>query len=190
MKQAEQLDPISFYIQVHIGWLHYYSGHYDQAIDRYQKVLEMESNYSWARMHLSLAYEQKGMYSEAIAELQQAQASSTLSHRYLALLARIYAVSGKRQEAQKLLTELLAMEKERYVSPYNLALIYSGLNDKGRAIEWLRKGLDQRAGRMVRLQMDPRFNTLRSEPEFEKILLRINSSSPPVGPVTLAGNPR
>lgn len=176
LKQAEQLDPISFVIQVHIGWLHYYAGRYDLAIDRYQKVLEMEPNYAWARMHLSQAYEQKGMYSEAIAELQKALALSTNSHRYLARLGRLYAVSGNRLEAQKLLNQLLEMEKERYVSPYSLALVYSGLNDRARALDWLRKGLDQRAGRMVRLQFDPRFSNLRSEPEFERILRRINPS--------------
>ncbi|HEX9003624.1 MAG TPA: tetratricopeptide repeat protein, partial [Blastocatellia bacterium] len=176
LKQAEQLDPISFVIQGHIGWLHYYAGRYDLAIDRYQKVLEMEPNYAWARMHLSQAYEQKGMYSEAIAELQKALALSTNSHRYLARLGRLYAVSGNRLEAQKLLNQLLEMEKERYVSPYSLALVYSGLNDRERALDWLRKGLDQRAGRMVRLQFDPRFSNLRSEPEFERILRRINPS--------------
>lgn len=174
LKQAELLDPISFFIQVHIGWLYYYSGRYDLAIDRYQKVLEMDPNYPWARMHLSQAYEQKGRYAEAIAELKQVLASATNSQRYLARLGRLYALKGDRREAQKLLNELLEMEKERYVSPYSLALVYAGLNEKERALYWLRKGVDQRAGRMVRLQFDPRFNNLRSEPEFERILRSIN----------------
>lgn len=190
LKEAERLDPISFFIQVHIGWIHYYSGRYDLAIDRYLKVLEMDPNYPWARMHLSQAYEQKGKYSEAIAELKQVLASSTNSQRYLARLGRLYALSGNRQEAQKLLNELLEMEKERYVSPYSLALVYAGLNEKERALDWLHKGADQRAGRMVRLQYDPRFNNLRTEPKFEKILRRINPSFPKTAAFTLAGNSR
>ena len=176
LQQAERLDPISLFIQVHIGWLHYYTGRYDLAVDRYRKVLEMDPNYSWARMHLSQSYEQKGMYSEAIAELQQALPTAINRHHYLARLGRMYAVSGKLQEARHLLNELLELEKVQYVSPYSIALVYAGLNEKEHALSWLRKGLEQRAGRMVRLQFDPRFKILRQEPGFDEILRRLNAS--------------
>lgn len=188
LTQAERLDPISFVIQVHIGWVHFYSGQYDQAIERYQKVLEMDPNYAWAHMHLGQAYEQKKMYPESIAELRRALSLSSNAHRYVARLGRLYAVSGQIEEARKLLDELLATQKKRYVSPYSIALVYAGLNEKDRALDWLRIGMEQRAGRMVRLQVDPRFNNLRAEPQFKEILQRINPSQS-AGTPALAKNP-
>ncbi|MCI0666397.1 MAG: tetratricopeptide repeat protein, partial [Acidobacteria bacterium] len=164
-------------IQVHIGWVYYSSGQYDRAIEQYQGVLEMDPSYTWARAHLSQAYEQKAMYTEAIDELQQVLAASSVNHRHLAGLAHIYTQSGKRTEARRLLGDLLEGEKKHYVSPYSIAMVYAGLGEKEQAFAWLRKGLDQRAGRMVRLQFDPRFKNLRADPLFVEILRRINPLS-------------
>jgi TolB-like protein/DNA-binding winged helix-turn-helix (wHTH) protein/Tfp pilus assembly protein PilF len=174
LKHAQRLDPISLVIQVHTGWVHYYSGQYDRAIEQYQRVLEMDPSYTWARVHLSQAYEQKGMYKEAIVELQQAMASSSVNHRHLAGMAHIFAVSGRRGEARRLLGDLQVREKKQYVSPYSIALVYAGLEEKEQALAWLRKGAEQRAGRMVRLRFDHRFKNLRSDPQFIDVLRRVN----------------
>lgn len=174
LKQAQQLDPLSLVIQVHIGWVYYYSGKYDLAIEQYQKALEMDPSYVWARAHLSQAYEQKKMYAEAIAELKQVIAASSVVHRHLAGLAHIYTLNGSRQEAKALLEDLLQREKQHYVSPYSIALVYAGLAEKEQAFNWLNKGAEKRAGRMVRLQFDPRFKNLRSDSRFTAIINRIN----------------
>jgi len=84
-----------------------------------------------------------------------------------------------------LLGDLLEREKKQYVSPYSIALVYVGLEDKEQAFAWLRKGFDQRAGRVVRLRFDPRFKKLRSDPRFIEMLRRINlapqsAASPPL----------
>jgi DNA-binding winged helix-turn-helix (wHTH) protein/TolB-like protein/Tfp pilus assembly protein PilF len=177
LERAQRLDPLSLVIQVHIGWVYFYSNRYDQAIEHYQRALEMDPNYVWARAHLSQAYEQKGMYTEAMDELRLVIAASSVNHRHLAGLAHIYAVSGRRGEARKLLSDLLERERKQYVSPYSIALVYAGLEEKEQAFAWLRRGLDQRAGRMVRLQFDPRFKNLRPDPQFVEVLRRINPTT-------------
>jgi DNA-binding winged helix-turn-helix (wHTH) protein/TolB-like protein/Tfp pilus assembly protein PilF len=174
LRLAQRHDPLSLVIQVHTGWVYFYSGHYERAIEQYQRVLEMDPSYIWARIHLSQAYEQKGMYTEAIAELQQAVATSSVNHRHLAGLAHIFAMNGRESEARRLLDDLLEREKKQYVSPYSIALVYAGLEEKNQALAWLRKGAEQRAGRMVRLRFDHRFNNLRTEPQFIEMLRRIN----------------
>lgn len=173
LKEAEKLDPISFVTQVHIGWVYYHTGDYDLAIERYRRVLDMDPNYAWAHMHLGQAYEQKGMHREAIDELSKAQSLSANIHRYSARLARVYAVAGQRQKAAEILQQLLTLKKDHYVSAHSIALIYAGLNDREHTIEWLRKGLEERAGRMVRLKYDPRFAFLKSDQHFQQILRQI-----------------
>jgi tetratricopeptide (TPR) repeat protein len=174
LKHAQRLDPLSLVFQVHTGWVYFYSGHYDRAIEQYQRVLEMDPSYTWARVHLSQAYEQKGMYAEAISELQQAIVPSSVNHRHLAGMAHIFAVSGRRGEARRLLSDLLEREKKQYVSPYSIAMVYAGLEEKEQASAWLRKGTEQRAGRMVRLKFDHRFKNLRSDAQFIEVLRHVN----------------
>jgi DNA-binding winged helix-turn-helix (wHTH) protein/TolB-like protein/Flp pilus assembly protein TadD len=173
LKQAQRHDPLSPVIQVHTGWVYYYSGRYDQAIEQYRKVLEMDPNYAWAHAHLSQAYEQKAMFAEAVAELQRAMTLSTNNLRHQAWLGHIYGVSGARDKAREMLAGLLRKEKEQYVSPYSIALLYAGLEEKEQALAWLNKGMEQRVGRMVRLQFDPRFKNLRTDPRFSGMLQQI-----------------
>jgi hypothetical protein len=42
------------------------------------------------------------------------------------------------------LAELLKASSERYVSVYNIALIYNGLGERDKALEWLERGFQQR----------------------------------------------
>jgi tetratricopeptide (TPR) repeat protein len=156
------------------------------VIKQYQGVLEMDPSYIWARVHLSQAYQQKAMYTEAIDELRYVMATSSINYRHLASLAHLYTESGKRGEAQKLLRDLLEQEKKYYISPYSIAVVYAWLENKVQAFAWLRKGIDQRTGRMVRLRFDPRFKNLRSDPMFVKLLRRINPSLHGAAQPTLA----
>ena len=83
------------------------------------------------------AYEQKGMYPQAIAEFQKGVKLSG-SPLILALLGHAYAASRKTVEARQVLSELQdlsesqAAETRRYVSPYTVAAIYTGLGEKSR----------------------------------------------------------
>jgi hypothetical protein len=68
----------------------------------------------------TLAYEQKTMYVQAIAEFQTAMTLSGRSPLYTASIAHAYAMVGNRSEARKLLDELNEVSKRRYVPSYNL----------------------------------------------------------------------
>jgi hypothetical protein len=68
---------------------------------------------------------------------------------------------------------VLELSKRRYVSPFDIAVIYSGLGDKERALEWLEKALDGRSLEMIFLKVDPRFDRLHPEPRFANLLRRM-----------------
>ena len=91
----------------------------------------------------------------------------------LAGLGHAYAKSGMRGEAQKILRQLLEHSRQHYVSPYSIALIYVGLGEKEQAFTWLQKAVEARSTRLVRLQVDPRFNTLRADPRFRNLVQQI-----------------
>jgi Flp pilus assembly protein TadD len=113
------------------------------------------------------------MSEEAVAELNQAIALSAGSTECLAALGHVYAVGGKKGEAHKVLRPLLERSKQHYVSPYSIALVYAGLGEPDEAFAWLHKSFENRASRLVRLKVDPRFKSLRSDPGFADMVRRI-----------------
>jgi Flp pilus assembly protein TadD len=117
------------------------------------------------------------MFPEAIAEAQKARELSgpTNSHP-MGFLGYALAKSGKQAEARALLEELLKRSTERYVSPYNIALIYNGLGERDNTFAWLERGYEKRDQRMVFLKVEPKWNTLRSDPRFQDLLRRVGLS--------------
>ena len=171
--RAQQLDPLSPVISASFGWRFYLARRYDAAIEHIRKTSEIEPNFVQAHWYLGQVYEQKGKYSEAIAELQQAAALSKGAPIYLGALAHAYAVSGQRAEAAKVLAKLKERSREHYVSPYNLAVVYTGLGEREEAFEWLERAYQDRSPWMANVKLDPRLDPLHSDPRFQGLLRRI-----------------
>lgn len=112
------------------------------------------------------------MYPEAITEFQTGVklSGSPLMH---ALLGHAYAVSGKSAEAKQVLTDLQQLQDQRYVSPYTVAAIYTGLGDDEQAFKWLERAVEERDIWLMNLKVDPVFAKLRSKRQFTDILGRI-----------------
>jgi len=145
-----------------------------RRLGRLQKTFEMAPNYYFAHFFASSAYIEKGMFPQAIAEAQRARELSgpTNSHP-MGFLGYALAKSGKQAEARALLSELLKSSSERYVSAYNIALIYNGLGERDKAFEWLERGFQQRDQRMVFLKVEPKWNNLRDDPRFQDLMRRV-----------------
>jgi len=173
--RAQQLDPLAPISHYHCGRgrLLYYARRFDQAIEEFRKGLEMEPGLAGNCQWLGLVYEQKGMRAEAITELQKAVIRSPHDTLTLANLVGAYVLAGKRAEARRMLNQLLALTKERYVSPYDLAILYIGLDDNDQALKLLDKAVEGRLGLLVYLNVDPVFDPLRSDPRFQALLRRM-----------------
>ncbi len=91
----------------------------------------------------------------------------------IAGLAHAYALAGNREEAQKRLAELQEISKLRYISPASIAIIYGALGEKDKAFVWLEKADKARDVGLVRLKVDRRFDSLRSDPRFADLVRRI-----------------
>ncbi|MGH9752968.1 MAG: tetratricopeptide repeat protein, partial [Blastocatellia bacterium] len=114
IKRAHEIDPLSLPINRDVGLVYHRARLYDRAIEQYLKTIELDPGFWSARQHLGWAYEQKAMYEEAIAEFNQAIASVGDRRKLRAELAHVYAVSGRREEAEKAIGKL----KEQSTHPY------------------------------------------------------------------------
>jgi adenylate cyclase len=172
-KRALELDPVGLVMNVHLGWHYFYARQYDQAVEQLQKTIEMDPNRGFTHWYLGLALEQQGKYQKATSELQKGHALLGDNLGVEADLGHTYAVSGNREAAQRMIEELKELSAQRYVAAYHVALIYTGLGEKAEAFQWLEKAYQERSDLLVYLKVEPRLDSLRSDPRFANFLLRI-----------------
>ena len=173
MNRARELDPLSISMSFSLGWRLYMAHQYDQAIGQLRNTLEMDPNFALPRMVLGQAYEQKGMVPQAIAELRKAAAISGDSPPMLGSLGHAFGVTGNKAEADKILGQLLEQSKKQYVSPFYVSIVYAGLHENEKAMDWLEKAYEDRSNAIIFVKVDPDFDGLRSNPRFQALLRRL-----------------
>jgi len=173
MQQAQALDPVSSIIARDLAMTQYYRRDFDAALDQCDHTIELNPHFSPAYWLLGFIQEQRGDLDESIAAFQRAVHLSPLSPRMQSALARALALSGKRQQALKLLKTLEEMAPRRYVSPFELAVIHLALGHRELGLQWLSKAADDRAFEMTSLTVDPRLESIRESPEYHAVVRRL-----------------
>jgi TolB-like protein/Flp pilus assembly protein TadD/predicted Ser/Thr protein kinase len=174
-KRAQELDPVSVIINFELGIVLYYAREYDQAIEQFRKTLELNPNFRHAQTFLAVAYGQKGMYEQAVAGFQKSLTvpEGTVWPPTRTGLGYAYGVSGRKNEARKVLNELKQLARQEYVSAYDVALIYVGLDEKDLAFTWLEKAYEERSFGLSTIKAEPRMDSLHSDPRFQAMLRRV-----------------
>ena len=172
-KRADDLDPLSVTINSSMDWCYYAARRYDEAIDQSRGMLEVDPNSDRAHAWLGLTYLQKKQFDEAIVEIQKAIAVSGGSTEHMASLGYAYALTGRREEAQRVIDQLNELAPTKYVAPIGIAYIYVGLGDTNQAFAWMERGYHERDGWINSLKVDPRLDPLRSDPRFHDLIARV-----------------
>lgn len=171
MKKAQNLDPLSLIIDADLAELLVLAHSYDESIVQSRKAIEMDPNFALGHNQLAQAYLQKHMNEDAVAELQKAVQLSGGSPTCIANLARAYVASGRRSEAEKLLSDLKKRSTPGYSHASEIAVIYASLGDTDQAMSWLQKGYEERFNPGVLLR--PGFDPLRSNSRFQDLASRV-----------------
>ncbi len=171
LRKAESLDPLSLIIGADLADALCVAHLYDEAVQQSKKTLEMDPNFAVGRYELGQALVQKYMYDEAIAEFQRAIELSGHSGAFDSNLAHVYAVSGRKEEAIKILKDLEARDDQNPSIGADIALIYVGLGDQDQAMIWLNKAYEARFKASILLR--PAFDPLRSNARFKDLRRRI-----------------
>ena len=174
MKEAQKFDPLSPIINVACGMPYYFMRRPERAIKIYLEALETNASFFPGHVYLGMAYEQNGQYEAALGEFHRALELTPGSTFARASLGYIYAVSGDAEKARETLELLNRESNEKYVSPYGIAELYAGLQEIDQALTQLEKAAEEHSWWLVFADINHRFDNLRDEPRFQKILRKLN----------------
>jgi serine/threonine protein kinase/Tfp pilus assembly protein PilF len=181
-QRAQELDPLSPDIGYQLGNVHFMTGQYDESVAQFQKALDLNPAIPVVRANLALAYAMKRMYPQALAEYDkiadQDKVTAAGNQFVAGMLGWIYAVSGRRADALRIVQEFRRLSEHAYVDFYWSGVIYAGLGDKDEAFRLLEKGYQEHGTAMLYLAADPFWYGLRSDPRYADLLRRIGLPQP------------
>ena len=172
MKLARELDPLALIINAEVGWAYYFARRYDKAIEQYQKTVEMDPGFAVTYMFFGLAYIQQGRFDEAISQLRKGVELSGGSLIMKAILGHAYGRADDRKAAEEMMEELTKYSAG-YISAYNVALIYAGLDETENALSWLARAVEQHDLFLAWMNVEPMFDSIRSDARFAELVKRI-----------------
>ena len=170
-RKAENLDPLSPIISADLADALCVAHLYDESVQQSRKTLEMHPHFAVAHYQLGQALAQKRMHNKAIASLQRAIELSRGNTAFESNLAYVYAISGRTDEAIKIIKDLEGRPSRPASTDTRIALIYVGLGDRDQAMSWLNKAYEARFNPSI--LMRPAFDPLRSDVRFQDLLGRI-----------------
>ncbi len=173
IKLAQQLDPVNPTIIVDLGLPYYFQRQYDQSIALARDAASLFPDFFLPHKAMGEGMVDKGDFAAGIAELEKAKTMEP-TPIVTGALGYSYAKAGRKGDARKILADLKEQSKTRYVAAYWIALIYVGLDEKDEAFPWLEKAYQDRSWWLLWAKMDPKLDSLRSDPRFKDLLKRIN----------------
>jgi len=167
---AHSLDPVSSIIAREVASIHYYRRDFEGALAHCDQAIELNPHFPHAYFILSLVQEKLGDTDEALAALLRGAQLAHKSPRMIASLGRAQAMAGRPEDALRSLTELDELSHTRFVSTWERAILFLGMKEYDRCFEELQLALQDRFFDLTLLGVDPRFDDLRDDPRFDRLL--------------------
>ena len=170
--RAQELDPLMHRADVATTLLR--AGRYQEALEAALRCVEFGADLARGRSTLGWAYLKNGKPDQGLAELERATALAPENVMFLAQLGQAYAMTGKLASARDVLHQLEQLSQERYVSPYHMAYVFTGLGELDRAMDFLELAYEKRAGSVYGIKGSFLFTSLHSHPRFQALLRKMN----------------
>jgi serine/threonine protein kinase/tetratricopeptide (TPR) repeat protein len=167
-EQAVALDPANPMLISCMGWHSLFDKQYQRAIGYASEANQMMPQF-WAKIVQGWALLGEGKPDSAVLALREATRLTDNAFA-AAALANGLAVTGKTEEARRILSHLLARQEREYVSAYDIASVYAGLREPDEAFKWLRRAADERSTFFVHLGWDARFEGLRKDARYRELI--------------------
>jgi TolB-like protein/Flp pilus assembly protein TadD len=173
MKKARDLDPLSPLMHGLSGALMYNARNDSSAIEHLRNALTINPDLWVLHLWIAKTYERQGKLTDAMQEYTKAFALSGGSTEALSLKAHMQAQAGNSREAHEAIRLLIELSAQRYVPPYNVAMIFAGLGDEENALVWLERAYQSHDARLTWLGVESKWDFLRRHARFRDLLCRL-----------------
>lgn len=170
---SQELNPLSLQNSVNLASTLSLMERHGEAISILEQTLELDPNYRTAHYALGCAYRRQANYTQARQQFERLLGLDCDSDLAWGSIGHLLALSRDRAAAESILAKLREMTERRYISPYSIAIIHIGLNNKEEAFNWMEKLYKDRNDWLVWLRVGPEFDPLRSDARFDNLLRRV-----------------
>ena len=170
-RRAGELSPLALIIRRNIAARLLFARRNDEAIEELRKALELDPNYTGARTYLGYAYAAKNMHREAIASYEESIRLGLDTTSNQIYLGASTARAGDRERSLDILKKL--EETKEYISPGELAILYTALGDREKALTTLERAYREHDLQLKYLTTEAGYDELRSEPRFQELVRKV-----------------
>jgi tetratricopeptide (TPR) repeat protein len=173
VERSRRLNPVSPVAQFQVAMNLYLARRYEDAISEAAATLDLAPGFGAAHILLGRVYVAQGLPDRAVAELERARVLMGPRPDVITPHAYVLARAGRQIEARAMLDELRRISKPRDPAPIRIAFLHIGLGETDRAFEWLERAIDARDWQVALLNIEPAFDTLRSDQRFAALVERV-----------------
>ena len=170
MERAREISPQSPVLATAVANVLFLAGRYDEAITQCRRAMELDPGAVSVHTVLRWCYEKKGMHKEALAAFEQERVFAGDTATTNLKRASVLAAVGRHDEARAILNQIIEQRAAKWVSAYEIAIVYCWLGDHDSAFYWLALAEREHAVGFTFVRVDPRLETLRSDPRFDTLL--------------------
>jgi serine/threonine-protein kinase len=170
------IDPLNPLSRVQTVWTAFFSRRHDDSIRNAYSLLEVWPHNFMGPFLLASNYAVKKQRADVRAECGKVLAAlaGTYNMQFLGMCAWAYGVAGDTDEARRLLRIVEHPPASEWLDPAVMSNAYGAVGDVDRAIEWCRKGLEERAPNMVYMKVGPPWDPIRGDPRFQAMIRDMN----------------
>jgi TolB-like protein/Flp pilus assembly protein TadD len=171
---ARRLDPLAPWLNAQLGFVYFLSRRYEEAVTQLQSTIELDDCFYLAHTFLAAVLSRQGKFEEALPTLLKAQKHAPENSRVLGWVAYVNANLGRKKKAASITEKLEQRSRSSYVCPLDLARAYLAMSNKDQTLAHLEKAAERRCGRLISAVVDPTYDSVRSDPRFAALRLRMN----------------
>jgi len=175
---AHRLDPLSDLVNSQVSFSYFYAGDYANALSFIDRTISLRPRFIMGHALLGRTQAERGDWDRAVKAFERGLELSADSTFLKALLAYGHAGGGDAERANEILGEIEAEAGHACYPAYDVSAAHAKLNQESEALQNIFKAYEMRDMKMIYIQHDPRFTTLRGLAQFRRIASSIGTANP------------
>lgn len=169
-RRASELDPLSVEAQRVVADTLYFCRRFEETVEQCRRILSHHPDYYLAHLYKGMALVAQRRFEVAVDALETANQLGWNLLLTRAMLGWGLGKAGERERARKLVGDLLEEREQRYLPSFLVAIVFIGLGEHDKALDWLDKALAHRDSMLPCVEVAQIFDPLRSDPRCTDLL--------------------